>query len=42
VFEGTALDTESLKKRFQQKVLKMLVRKGKITKEVVKLILSVS
>jgi Putative transposase len=35
-----ALDTESLEKLFEHKVLKMLVRKGKITQEVVKLIMS--
>jgi hypothetical protein len=35
-----ALDTESLEKLFQRKVVKMLVIKGKITQEVVKLIMS--
>lgn len=35
-----ALDTESLEKLFQQKVLKMLVRKGKISEDLIKLIMS--
>ena len=35
-----AMDAEALEKIFQHKVLKMHARKGKITKEVVKLILS--
>jgi hypothetical protein len=35
-----ALDTEPLEKIFQHKVLGMLLRKGKIAKEVAKLILS--
>jgi hypothetical protein len=35
-----ALDTESLEKLFQHKVLKMLVRKGKISEELIKLIMS--
>ena len=35
-----ALDTEPLEKIFQRKVLGMLLRKGKITEEVVKLIMS--
>ena len=35
-----ALETETLEKLFQHKVLKMLLRKGKITEEVVKLIMS--
>jgi hypothetical protein len=35
-----AFDTDPLEKLFQHKVLKMLLRKGKITQEVVKLILS--
>jgi hypothetical protein len=34
------LDTEPLEKIFQHKVLGMLLRKGKITEEVVKLIMS--
>ena len=35
-----ALDTKPLEKLFQHKVLGMLLRKGKITEEVVKLIMS--
>jgi hypothetical protein len=35
-----AFDTESLEKLFQHKILKMLLRKRKITEEVAKLILS--
>jgi Putative transposase len=34
------LDTDTLEKSFQHKVLKRLLRKGKLTEEVVKLILS--